>query len=118
MRFPIVVRSVIVPRFSEKRVTMSNSSLEEGAKTSVFGGCDVITHRKHRGAPCHPPAEINMDCAWIAYVFKDVRVRVYTARRRSASRFIFFDDDKQDLSLKPRKDTGHLDASPPEERRH
>lgn len=59
-----------------------------------------------------------MDCAWIGYVFKDVRVRVYTARRRSASRFIFFDDDKEDLPLKPRRDTGGLDAGSPEERGH
>lgn len=62
------------------------------------------------------PTSGNMVCAWIAYVFKVVRVRVYTAGRRSASRFIFFNDDHEDLPLKPKRDTGCLDAGSPEER--
>ena len=49
MRLPSVVRSVIVPRSAANRVTMFNSSLEEGAKMSVFGGCDVITNSERRG---------------------------------------------------------------------
>jgi hypothetical protein len=39
-------------------------------------------------------------------VFKDVRVRVYTARVRSASGFIFFNDGEENMSVERRKDVG------------
>ena len=44
------------------------------------------------------------------YVFKDVRVGVYTARARSASGFTFFDDDEEGMPIERRKDAGGEDA--------
>ncbi len=92
---------------------MFNSSLEEGIKTLVFGECDVITNRVRRGAVRPASGTIG---AWRIYVFKDVRVRVYTARARSASRFTFFDDGKEGLPIERKKDTGCEDAGLLEER--
>lgn len=50
------------------------------------------------------------------YVFKDVRVRVYTARIRSASGFTFFDDGEKGMPIERRKDAGCQDAGLLEER--
>ena len=50
IRFPSVVRSVIVPRSDANCVTTFNSSLEEGAKMSIFNGRDVIANRASRDA--------------------------------------------------------------------
>ena len=49
-------------------------------------------------------------------MFKDVRVEVYTALVRSASRFIFFDHGEEGVPVEPRKDAGCEDAGLPEER--
>lgn len=50
------------------------------------------------------------------YVFKDVRVGVYTARARSARGLIFFDDGDEGMSIERRKDAGCEDAGLLEER--
>jgi hypothetical protein len=50
------------------------------------------------------------------YVFKDVRVGVYTGGTRSASSFTFFDDGYEGMPIKGGKDAGWEDASLLEER--
>ena len=49
------------------------------------------------------------------YVFKDVRVRVYTARVRSASGFIFFNNGEENVSVERWKDVGCEDVGLVEE---
>ena len=50
------------------------------------------------------------------YVFKDVRVGVYTGKTRSASSFTFFDDGYEGLPIKGGKDVGCEDTSLLDER--
>ena len=89
---------------------MFNSSLTEGGKMSVFDGRDVIANRERRGR-CNPSSEIRN-----VYVFKDVRVRVYTARVCTARGLIFFDDGEEGMPLECRKDVRGVDSGLPEER--
>jgi hypothetical protein len=76
---------------------MFKSSLGEGGKRSLFGGCNVITNRTRRGIVL--PTGGNATGARNVYVFKVVRVRVYTARIRSASGFIFFNDREEHMAV-------------------
>ena len=66
----------------------------EGGKMSVFGRGDVITNWECKGAVSS--ACNNANEARNMFVFKVVRVGVYMARVRSASR-LFFDDVSEDL---------------------
>jgi len=90
---------------------MSNSSLEDGSLLSVFCGRKVITHRErgYRVASLLK-SRLGMKC----YVFKDVRMRVYTGRVRSASGFVFFYYGQESVPIEHRKDTGYEDTSLPE----
>jgi len=83
---------------------MFKSSLGEDGTMSVFGGRNVIAKRERRGTVL--PTGGSANGARNSYVFKVVRVRVYTARVRSASGFIFFNNGEENVSVERWKDVG------------